>query len=133
VRDERSVDDPVVKAPDEDGRHQPTILSQFVNGVVDSAGQQHILVHAGHLVVLAAPSEQVTVGFGLPVSEPGAGPGAGRAALLSVDTVVEPQLLLKVERDVFARGVVVADDVVGAGDHTTSTTGAQARVDDLVV
>ena len=71
--------------------------------------------------------------FGLPVPEPGAGSGAGRAALLTVAAVVETQLLLEVERGVGTWGVFVADDVVGAGDHTTSTTGAQARVDDLLV
>ena len=44
-------------------------------------------------------------------------PGARRAALLAVDAVVEPELLLQVEGQVLALLVLVADDVVG---HVTT-------------
>ena len=71
-------------------------------------------------------AEQVLVGLGLPGAEAGARPGAGGAALLAVDAVVGAELVLEVERLVAALVVVVADHVVGAGDHAAGAAGAQA-------
>ena len=51
----------------------------------------------------------------------------------TVDAVVEAELLLEVERDVLALLVLVADDVVGAGDDAAGAAGAQAGRDDLGV
>ena len=73
-------------------------------------------------------AEEVLVGLGLPGAEAGAGPGAGGAALLAVDAVVGPELVLEVERLVAAGLVVVADDVVRAGDHAAGAAGAEARL-----
>ena len=42
---------------------------------------------------LAGPAEEVLVGLGLPAAEARAGPGAGRAALLSVDAVGQARAL----------------------------------------
>jgi hypothetical protein len=53
--------------------------------------------------------------------------------LLAVDAVVEAELLLEVERLVLALLVLVADDVVRAGDHAARAAGAQAGGDDLGV
>ena len=75
--------------------------------------------------------EQVLVGLSLPEPEPRTCTGAAGAALLAVDAVVGPQLVLEVEGHVAALRVVVADDVVGAGDHATSASGAEPGVDDL--
>src|SRR5210317_2517234 len=73
------------------------------------------------------------VGRWLPVAEPRAGPGAGGAPLLAVHAVVEAELLLEMEGDVFALLVLVADHVMRTGDDTASATGAQSCGDDLRV
>ena len=82
---------------------------------------------------LADAAEQVLVGLGLPGPEAGAGPGAAGAALLAVAAVVGAELVLEVERLVAALCVVVAEDVVRAGDHAAGAAGAQPGGDDLVV
>ena len=130
---ERGVDVALVERPDEQGRHEPAVLAHLVDHVVAGPGQQDVLVDPGRLVGLAHPGEEVLVGLRLPRPEAGAGPRARRAALLAVDAVVEAQLLLEVEGLVRARRVLVADDVVGAGDDAAGATGAEPRGDDLVV
>ncbi len=82
---------------------------------------------------LADAAEQVHVGLGLPGAEAGARPGAGRAALLAVDAVVGAELVLEVEGLVALLDVVVADDVVRAGDDAAGAARAQAALDDLGV
>ena len=114
--------------PDQDGRHEPAVLAHLVDHVVAGPGEQDVLVDAGHLVGLALAGEEVLVGLGLPGAEPGAGPGAGGAALLAVDAVVGPSSSSRWNGLVAARLVVVADDVVGAGDHAAGAAGAEARV-----
>jgi hypothetical protein len=48
-----------------------------------------------------------------------------------MDAVVGAELLLEVEGLVTTLVVVVADHVVGAGDHAAGAPGADAEVDDL--
>ena len=72
-------------------------------------------------------TEEVLVGLGLPGAEAGAGPGARGAALLAVDAVVGPELVFEVEGAGSPSLVVVADDVVRAGDDAPGAAGAQAR------
>ena len=133
VRHQGAVDDAVLQAPDEDGRHQPAVLADVVDEVVAGPGQDDVLVDPRHLVVVAAPPEEVLVGLGFPGPEAGAGPGAGGAALHAVDAVVEAEFLLQVERVVLAGLVAVADHVVRAGDDAAGAAGAQPAGDDLLV
>src|SRR5690606_15402055 len=131
VRHERRVDVVVLHRPDEDGAHQAAVLAAAVHGLVGGPGPQDVLVDAGRLVLGAGAGEEVVVGLGLPQAEAGARPGAAGAALLTVDAVVGAELLLEVEGPVAALLVVVPDHVVGTGDDTAGTTGAQVGVDDL--
>src|SRR5680860_329995 len=77
------------------------------------------------------PSVKVLVGHGFPVSEARAGAGAGCAALVTVQALVGAEIILQVEGLVLTWLVLVADDVVRAGDHAAGAAGAQARGDDL--
>ena len=133
VRREGGVDVALVEGPDQQRRHEPAVLAHLVDHVVARAREEDVLVDAGRLVGLAHAGEEVLVGLRLPAAEARAGPGARRAALLAVDAVVEPELLLEVERLVRARRVLVADDVVRAGDHAAGAPGAEPGGDDLVV
>src|SRR3546814_13594059 len=74
---------------------------------------------AGQLVVGAVPGEEVLVSLGLPAAEPGAGPRARGAALLTVDAIVGAELVFEVEGLVAPGFVVVPDHVVGAGDDSS--------------
>ena len=67
------------------------------------------------------------VDLGLPGAKAWAGPGAQGAALLAVGAVVGAAVGVDVEGPVAALGVVVAEDVVGAGHHAGRAAGAQAR------
>ena len=131
--DQRGVDVVVLAQPDQHRRHEPAVLAHLVHHVVARPGEVQLAPDAGHLVGLADPAEQVHVGRRLPRPEARAGPGAGGAALLAVDAVVEAELLLEVERHVLALLVLVADHVVGAGDDAAGAAGAQAGRDDLGV
>ena len=99
--------------------------------VVGGTNQQHLFGYAPDLIALAGPGEKVLFCGGFPVPEAGTRPGTGRTALLTVDTVGGPQLVLDVERSVAALLVVVSDDVVRARDDTGRTAGAQTCVDHL--
>src|SRR5699024_9202558 len=117
-RDQGPVDVALFEQPDENGGDQAAVLAGIVNTVVGGAHQQDLLGDARDLLDLALTAEQVLLGGGLPVTETGAGPGAGRAALLPVDAVGETVLVVfEVERLVTALFVFVADHVVGTGDH----------------
>ena len=128
---ERAVDDAVVEAPDEDGRHEAAVLAGLVHVLVGGADEHDVAVDADHLVGLARPAEEVLVGLRLPLTEAWAGAGAAGAALLAVDAVVGAELILEVEGLVLARLVVVADDVVRARDDAPGAPGAQAAGDHL--
>ena len=101
--------------------------------LVVGPGEQQLPPDPGHLVGLAHPAEEVEVGGRLPGPEAWAGSRARRAALHAVDAVARPELVLEVERDVLALVVLVADDVVWAGDDAAGAAGAQAGRDDLLV
>jgi len=74
----------------------------------------------------------MVVGLLLPPPVAGASPRAGGAAALAVDAVVGTELLLEVEGVIAAGVVVVAQDVVGTGDHAAGAPGAQTGVDHLL-
>ena len=133
VGGEGGVDVAVVHGPDEQRRHEAAVLADLVDHVVAGAGEEDVLVDARRLVGPADAGEEVLVRLGFPGPEPRARSGAGRAALLAVDAVVEAELLLEVERLVGARRVLVADDVVRAGDHAAGAPRAEPGGDDLVV
>ena len=76
---------------------RPPSWPRLVDEVVARPGQKDVGVDARHLVGLAFAAEQVHVGLGLPGPEPGTGPGARGAALLSVRAVVEAQFVFEVE------------------------------------
>ena len=76
----------------------------------------------------AGPAEQHPVQLGLPLPEPGAGPGADVAALVPVDADVGA---FGLELDGLV--VLVAEDVERADHHAGRASGAQPGEDDLVV
>src|SRR5205823_15035725 len=78
------------------------------------------------------PPEEELVDLRLPGPEPGAGPGARRAAPVAVAAAARAELVLEVERPVDVLGVLVAEDVVRAGDDAAGAAGAQAAGHDLV-
>jgi hypothetical protein len=67
------------------------------------------------------------------LAEARAGAGAGGAALFAVEAVVGTQLFFDMEGLVLAFFVFVTNDVVRAGDDTTSASGAQTCGNDLFV
>ena len=116
----------------------PALLGTQVGKVVvrrvSEEGYYRFLMAALVAVSLGAlAAEEVLVRACLPLAEARARAGAGGAALLAVETVVEAQFLFQVEGLVLAFLVLVADDIVGARDDTPGAPGAQARVDDLFV
>src|SRR6185369_16442789 len=132
-RGERAVDVALVHRPDEQRRHEATVLADLVDVSVARPAEQQVLRDAVHLVRLAHTTEEVHVGLGLPGAEPRARPRARGAALLAVQAVVRSELFFEVIGPVALLDVVVADDVVGTRHHAARTTRAQARLDDLGV
>ncbi len=136
ARHERGVDVVVLAQPDQQRRDESTVLAHLVHGLVGRSGEVELTPDPGHLVGLAHPAEQVHVGRRFPCAESRArsrARGAPATRSESVHAVVEAELLFEVERDVLALFVLVADDIVGAGDDTTGAAGAQAGGDDLGV
>src|SRR5207247_6258112 len=98
VTDERSVDDVLLEAVEEDRPDEPAVLADLVDHRVGGAGQHDVLVDAGDLVRRPDPTEEVLVDVGLPCTEARAGTGAGRAALVAVGAVARAAVLLELER-----------------------------------
>src|SRR5207302_280358 len=98
VGDESGVDVAVVQRPDEDGRHETAVLTELVDLGVRRPGEDHVLRHALDLDGRPGAAEEELVDLGLPGAEPGAGPGARRAAAITVPAAARAQLLLEVER-----------------------------------
>jgi len=133
VRREGGVDVAMVECPDEDCRHEPAVLADLVDEVVGRPGQDDVLEHPRRLVGGAVAAEHEVVGLVFPRAEARAGTGATRAALLAMAAVFQPQFLFEVEWRKPALHMLVADDVVRAGDHAAGAAGAQPGGDDLVV
>jgi hypothetical protein len=66
------------------------------------------------------------VDLGLPQPEPGTRPGAHGAALDAVGAVLGAAVGIDVKRLVLAAGVVVGENIVGAGDDARGTARAQS-------
>ena len=130
---EGTVDDVVLEEPDQHGGDEAAVLAGLVDEVVARPGEEDVGVDARHLAGLTLAAVEVHVGLGLPHAEAGAGTGARGTTLLAVDAVGLAELFLEVERLVGAGLVLIADDVVGAADHTARAPGAQSTRDDLVV
>ena len=108
----------MLEGPDEEGGDQSTVLPAALHLGIGGPGQHGPAGDARHLLVGPGPSEQMVLDVGLPGAEAGAGAGAQRAPLLAVGAVVGPAVGQDVEGLVVPVGVVVAEDVVGAGDDT---------------
>ena len=122
----------MVQRPDQDGGHEPAVLADLVHVLVAGAGEDDVLVDALELVGVAGATEEVLVDLGLPRPEPRTGSRAGGAAPLTVTAVVRTELFLQVKGLVLALGVVVAQDVVRAGDHAARAPRAEAGRHDFV-
>ena len=131
TRDERGVDHVVLEGPDQEGGDEAPVLADALHVGVGRPGQHRPAGDARDLLVRAGPAEEVGLDVGLPGPEAGAGPGAQGAALQAVGAVVGAAVGVHVEGLVDALGVVVAEDVVGAGDHARGAPGAESGGDDL--
>ncbi len=115
-RHERGVDEVVLEGPDEEGGDQPAVLPAALHLGIGRPCQHGPAGDARHLLVGPGPPEEMVLDVGLPGAEAGAGAGAEGAPLLAVGAVVGPAVGQDVERLVVPVGVVIAEDVVGAGD-----------------
>ena len=96
-------------------------------------GEDDLVVDPRHLLDLAHAPEQVVVGSGSQSRKRGQARVQEVQPFCAVRAVGRSELVLEVERLVAALVVVVADDVVRAGDHAAGAAGAEPRGDDLVV
>src|SRR5262249_41925666 len=119
------VDAVVVEAPQKDGGDQAAVLAALVHLWIRGPGQEDVLADAVHLVRLALAAEHVAVDFRFPVAEARAGPGAARAPSQSMAAVAWAELLFEVVGPVDTVGVVIAEDIVGAGHHAAGAAGAE--------
>ena len=121
----------MLEGPDEEGGHQPAVLSGALHRRIGCPRQHRAPRDARHLLVVAGPAEQVVLDLGLPGAEARAGPGAQGATLEAVGAVVRPAVGVDVERLVDPVLVVVAEDVIGADDDTGGAPRAQPGGHDL--
>ena len=73
------------------------------------------------------------VGVWLPSAKARAGSRATRATLLAVAAIVEAEFFFNMKRLVVAFFVLVTDYFVWACNNTTSTSGAETRINDFFV
>ena len=102
-----------------------------MNHGIRSSGQQNVLKDPSNLIIVSGPSEQVLVSLTFPEAKPGTGSGATGAALDAVAAVLWAKFFFKMEGLVAALFMVVADDIMRAGNHAACTPSANARIDDL--
>ena len=128
LRGAGAVDLAVGEPPDQQRRHDASVLSLRERCGIGRAREPDVLVLADHVLRLAGHAEERRVDLALPVAEPRAGAGADVASALAVGALVDA-LVLQLDRHV----VLVAEHVERAGDDACGAAGAEPRHDDLVI
>jgi hypothetical protein len=121
----------MLQSPEQDCRHQTTVLANLMHHGIRGSGQQNVLKDPGNLIVVSGPSKEMLVSLTFPEAKPGTGPCATGAAFYAMAAVVWTKFVLKMERLVAALFVVVANDIVRAGNDAAGTPSTNASIDDL--
>jgi hypothetical protein len=102
-----------------------------VNHGIRGTGQQNVLKDSSYLVIEASACKQVLIGLAFPKAKSWTCPRTTGATLYSVATVIGSEFFLKVKRLVAPLFVVITNDIMRAGNHTTGTSGADTCIDNL--